>query len=174
MAFGTVSAQEIGYDVKIVGVDKITLDLRLLMPEVRKALEQAIGPDADRMRDRARALASGDVLQSRTGKYVRSIQSRLRSTETSVFGYVYSDDPRIDLFEYGGSTPPRDILPNVKAALRFMGSAGAVFAAIVHRPIVQYPKRPVIHDAYDEMEKGVEHDIESAAHSIVIDHGYGR
>ena len=70
-----------------------------------------------------------------------------------------------------GTTGARDILPNVAQVMAFMGSAGMVFASIVHRPIVQYPARPVIHAAYDEMEPAVEHDIESATHQVIIKHG---
>jgi hypothetical protein len=185
---------EIGLDVKVDGVDKTILQMQNLMPEVRAALERTITAEAAEMRDRARALASGEVLQERTGKFVASIQSNVRSDETGVFGTVYSDDPRDPLFEYGGEQAARDILPNVKQALAFLGgsvlgrilslgSAGQILAAIVHRPVVQYPKHPIIHAAFDEartviqtqigdalvtglVNSGLDHDIESGAHSI--------
>lgn len=177
-----ISDFQLGLDVQVTGLDKTILEMQQLLPEVRAALEQTIGKDADTMRDRARELASGDVLQSRSGKYVESIKSEVHSTENGVFGFVSSDDPRVDLFEYGGTTPARDILPNVAQALRFaggmmgrlsLGTVGMIFAAIVHRPIVTYRPRPVIHAAFDEMEIAVEHDIESASHQVIIDHHFG-
>src|SRR5579864_978798 len=136
----------LGRDISVSGVDELKLKLHTMVPEVRKALEQVIGAKAQEMRDRAIALASGQVIQERTGKFVASIKSELRSTETSVMGDVYSDDPRAPLFEYGGEQQPRDILPNIAQALRFLGgSAGTVFAAMVHRPVVTYPARSEEH-----------------------------
>lgn len=173
---GTRSTQAweyaLGRDIKVTGLGEFQLKLQTLMPEVRKALEAAIRKDANAMRDRARAMASGDVLKSVSGRYVASIQSRMTSSATGVFGYVSSDDPRAGLFEWGGSTPARDILPNVAQALLFkLGFLSSKFAAIVHRPVVNYKPHPVINAAFDVMEQTVEHDIESAASSIVIDHG---
>src|SRR5579862_502757 len=88
----------LGRDIEIKGVDEFKIKMHNLMPEVRKALELTIGQDADKLRDLARAKASGDVLQERTGKFVASIKSEMTSSETSVFGKVYSDDPRDPLF----------------------------------------------------------------------------
>lgn len=182
-----------GFDTKITGVDETILQLQTMMPEVRKALEVTIGNAVKGVQDQARALASGDVLQSRSGRYVNSIKSDMVSNDSGVFGHVFSDDPRADLFEYGGSTPARDILPNVAQVLRFAGSpmlaslslgtVGMVFAAVVHRPVVQYQKRSVIDAAFDAARTDVEvkigdavlvgieqrtavQDIESASHSI--------
>jgi hypothetical protein len=174
---------DIGLDVKVRGVDEVIREVQFFPPEVRAALVERITADAQRMRDEARALASGDVLQEKTGSYVESIQYKVISNDNGVFGFVFSDDPRVDLFEYGGSTPARDILPSVKEVMAFagggsiqglltsLGVVGDVFAKIVHRPVVQYPKHTVIHAAFDDMEDAVEHDIESAARSIIIDHG---
>lgn len=174
---------DIGLDVKVRGLNEVIREVQFFPPEVRAALLVTITADAERMRDQARALASGDVLQEKTGRYVDSIKYVVRSNEGGVFGFVYSDDPRVDLFEYGGSTPARDILPNVKQVMAFagggsiqgiltsLGIVGEVFAKVVHRPVVEYPKHTVIHAAFDGMEDAVEHDIESAARSIVIEHG---
>lgn len=189
-----ISDFELGLDVKVEGLDKTILQMHNLMPETRAALEQTIGAEATEMRDRARAMASGEVIQERSGRFVASIQSDLRSDASGVFGTVYSADPRDPLFEYGGETSARDILPNVAQALAFLGgsalarivslgTAGTVLAAIVHRPVVQYPKHPIIHAAFDEartvittqigdalvtglVNAGIDHDIESAGHSI--------
>lgn len=180
MSFSTVSAFELGLQVQVRGVDETKLHMQQMLPEVRKALEQAIGADAGKMRDRARSLASGEVLQRHTGSFVDSIKSDLKSSENSVFGHVYSEDPRDGIFEYGGEQEPRDILPSARQALHFLGgsallhvlslgTAGMVFAAVVHRPVVHYEKRPVIHRAFDEMEPAVERDIESASHKVIID-----
>jgi hypothetical protein len=159
-----ISDWEMGFDVQVKGLNSFILKMHQLLPEVRKALETAIKADAIKMRDLARAKASDEVLDEKTGRYVASIKSEVRSSEDGVFGFVESDDPRVGLFEYGGATPPRDILPNVKQVMAFagggsirqiltsLGTVGTVFASVVHRPVVNYPARPVIHAAFDEME----------------------
>ena len=178
-----------GFDVSVEGVSSIQRQLQSLMPEVREALEIAIRKDTTAVRDRARALASGDVLKEKTGRYVNSIRSEVHSDSKGVYGKVFSDDPRSKLFEWGGSTPARTILPNVAQTMAFAGggmlSVGQVFAKIVHRPIVKYPARPTIHAAFDEMKapvvtiiedafadvvrtSGLEHDLASASRSEVI------
>src|ERR1700676_2889156 len=102
---------DLGRNIKITGLGEFQLKIHEFPSEIRKALEIAIRKDADRMRDRSRSLASGDVLQTVTGRYVNSIKSQVSSSDTGVFGSVSSDDPRAKLFEFGGSTPSRDILP---------------------------------------------------------------
>ena len=172
---------DLGRDIKVVGADEFQLKLHNLMPEVRKALEQAIQKDGEALKGRARALASGEVIKIETGEFVRSLETRVKSSETGVFGYVWSNKPDLAaVFEFGGTQDARDILPNVAQALRFaggfaakisLGTVGMVYAAVVHRPVVEYKPKPIIHAAFDEMKAGIEHHIESAASSAVIQHG---
>lgn len=140
-----------------------------ISPHVHDALLPAITIDAGNILARARALASGEVLQERTGKYFKSIKDKVYDSSKRVYAKVYSKDPRAGLFEWGGTTKARDILPDVAKALAFMGSAGQVFAHVVHRPIVKYPPHPVINRAFDEMKRGVELDIEKAGLAAVLD-----
>jgi hypothetical protein len=180
-----ISDAAMGFDVSVVGVGSVKRQLQTLTPEIREALEIVIRKDTGSILDRARALASGGVMQERTGKYVRSMKSQVRSDSRGVYGKVYSDDPRSSLFEWGGSTPARDILPNAAQVMRFAGSAGEVFAKIVHRPVVNYPARPTINAAFDEAKapfetiihdtvadvvrtSGLEHDLASGSRSFVI------
>lgn len=162
-----VTDWEMGFDVRVSGKESTILYMQQLLPETRKALEEIIGKAALDTRDRARQLASGDVLHEKTGSYVNSIKSELISDKEGVFGEVYSNDPRAGLFEYGGSTPARDILPNVKQVMAFagggsiqgiltsLGLVGTVFAKVVHRPVVEYPKHSVIDAAFDEARNPV-------------------
>ena len=183
---------DFGHDIKVVGIDELKLKMHNLMPEVRKALEQTIRKSADQIVGRARALASGDVIKIQTGDFVRSLQSRVTSSENGVMGYVWSNDPDLAaVFEFGGTQGARDILPNVAQALRFagfgakisLGTFGEVYANVVHRPVVQYQPKPIIHAAFEEAKvavqtkigdamvtglknAGLEHDIESGASSV--------
>jgi hypothetical protein len=184
---GMTSDFSMGFDVKVTGPDKVVLQMQQLLPEVRAALEIVIRKSADQILGEARALASGDVVQVRSGRYLASLESRVRSTPDSVFGYVWSDDPGLAaVFEFGGVQAPREILPNVAQALRFMGTTGMVFAEIVHRPSVTYEAKPIIHAAFDDQMTAVEtqigdalvtglersglgHDIQSGAASIAFE-----
>lgn len=180
MSFSSVSDYELGLDVQVKGLDKVTLQLHGIPDETRAALEIAIRKDADLVLSRARALASGDVINVVSGKYLDSLEARVRSGPDGVFGYVWSDDSDLAaVFEYGATQAPREILPNVAQALRFaggllgrisLGTVGMVYAAAVHRPAVTYKPKPIIHEALDELETTIEHDVRSAAHSIFIEH----
>lgn len=153
----------------VVKSGTITARLDAILPAVRQAVLSAVNLDADRVLDRAKTLAGGDVLQVKSGKYLASIKSSVRSTQRSVYGKVYSRDPRAGLFEWGGTTPAREILPNKAKALAFMGSAGQVFAGAVHRPVVRYQPHSVIHEAFEEMKSDVTKDIEAAGRGAIAE-----
>lgn len=155
------------FTIKVTS-DTITAKLDALLPNVRAAIGAAVKVDASEVLSRAQSLAAGDVLKVLSGKYLKSLKSQVRSTKTSVYGKVFSRDPRAALFEFGGSTPARDILPDAAKALAFMGSAGKVFAAIVHRPVVQYRPHTVIHEAMNELKDQVTADIQSAGENAVV------
>ena len=149
--------------------DSVMALVDTISPHVHDALLPAITRDADAIQSRARGLASGDVLKERTGKYVRSIRSKVYDSKKRVYAKVYSRDPRAGLFEWGGSTPAREILPNTAQVMAFMGTAGQVFAKAVHRPVVQYAPHPVINRAFDEMKSDIELDIEKAGFAAALD-----
>jgi hypothetical protein len=149
--------------------DSVMALLDTISPHVHDALLPAITRDASTMQARAVELASGEVLQERTGKYVKSIKSKVYDSRKRIYAKVYSCDPRAGLFEFGGSTPAREILPNVAQVMAFMGSAGQVFTKIVHRPVVQYKPHPVINPAFDEMKTDVQLDIEQAGFAAALD-----
>lgn len=153
----------------VVKSDSVMALLDTISPRVHDALLPSITADANSILSRARALASGDVLQERSGKYVKSIKMKVYDSKKRVYAKVFSRDPRAGLFEWGGSTPARNILPNAAQAMAFMGSAGQVFAKIVHRPIVQYAPHPVINRAFEEMKSDVQMDIEKAGFAAALD-----
>lgn len=170
---------DIGFDVTLKGADQIIRQVQGFVPEMREAMEDAVTALGQQLRDLAREKASGEVLHEITGRLVESIQFELKSNSAGVFGYVYSDDPAEPLLEYGGVESARDILPDVKKVMRFLGGSpllhilslgttGMVYAAVVHRPAVTYPKHSVIHAAFDEMGPVIEKELESASHRIVI------
>ena len=148
-----------------VEVDASKADVRLeKMPEeVRDALIVAVTLAAGELQGAARSKASGDLLQIRTGKFVRSIKASVRAGKHSVTGRVYSNDRRARLFEFGGTTPPHDIAPKNAKALLLQMRGGTVFATSVHHPGGKYEARNIIHSAFDEMKGEIVEDLESAA-----------
>jgi hypothetical protein len=153
-------------------VDSVKVELQRLVPEVQAALEQVMATDAQRLQDRARALAQGPSVREITGRFVGSIKFSTSSTPTHVTAKVYSDDPRAGLFDFGGTMAARDILPNVKQALRFAAGLGHVYAAIVHRPEIDYAPHPVIHAAFNEMRDGIVKDISDGSRSAIVKLGW--
>lgn len=116
---------------------------------------------------KAEGLASGAVLQVRSGKYVAAIKGLVRRSKSGVYGKVGSRDPRAALFEYGGKTGPHDIEPrNAKALMFSLGGASALFAAVVHHPGGDYGRQQmggagsrgkysVIFTAFDQMRADI-------------------
>ncbi len=100
---------------------------------------------------RARLLASGDLVNVRSGRYVRSIKGRVTSTRTVVTGKAYSRAPEAHLIETGAVRGPRDILPNAAQAMTFVLGGHRVFAKRVHHPGSVMRGRYVLHTALDEM-----------------------
>lgn len=138
-----------------IRLDELPNNMRTRLRSVAKTLELEL-------LSLARARASGEVLQEDSGKFVASIRGSVRSTKKKVSGRVFSKDPRAMLFEWGGSTPARDILPNAMQVMAFMGSAGQVFASIVHRPVVQYDARHIIGGAFAQMKGDIEAEMTGA------------
>ncbi len=156
------------FDVKVDYTD-VLAKVDSIGPHMHDALLPAITSDAASILNQARSLASGGAVQEKTGKYLRSIKSQVYDKKTKVYGVVRSRDPRAPLFEWGGATSARNILPNAARVMAFMGSAGQVFAKIVHRPVVNYPPHPVITAAFQSQRGKVASDIQEAGFAAVLD-----
>lgn len=149
------------FEVKVKS-DRIMLRLETLPNNVRNRLKTVAKDLELELLGRAKSRASGEALQVKSGKFVKSIKGSVRSSTRRVSGKVYSKDPRAALFEYGGSTPARDILPSATKAMAFMMTSGQVFAAIVHRPVVHYDARRIIGGAFDEMKGDIQAELAGA------------
>lgn len=149
------------FDVQ-VDASRATLRLEEMSPEVRDALIVAVTLAAGELEGSARSKASGDLLQVRTGKFVKSIKAGVRTSGNRITGRVYSKDPRAGLFEYGGTTPPHEIAPKNAQALLMQVRGGSVFAARVQHPGGKYQARHIIHSAFDEMKTDIVANMEQA------------
>lgn len=117
-----------------VDATKVRLRFQRLAPEALDALAGAAQDLDHDLVGRAKGLASGTVLQARTGKYVGAIKGRVKRTKTGVYAQAYSRDPRAALFEFGGKTAPHEIAPRSAKALLLQTVAGQTFASVVHHP----------------------------------------
>ncbi len=149
------------FDVQ-VDASRANLRLEEMSPEVRDALIVAVTLAAGELEGSARSKASGDLLQVRTGKFVKSIKAGVSTGKNSITGRVYSKDVRAHLFEFGGTTPPHDIEPKNAKALLLQMRGGNVFAASVHHPGGVYEARNIIHSAFDEMRAEIVENLEKA------------
>lgn len=142
-----------------------TAKTRLRFDRLPKDVIARLSAEAQRLADdllaKTQGLASGAVLQVRSGKYVSALHDRVRTKETGVYASVFSRDPRVNLFEFGGKTAPHEIATKTAGALVLQVSGGQIFRGAVHHPGGDYGreqlgagsrgKYSVIFAAYDEM-----------------------
>jgi hypothetical protein len=131
-------------------------------------------PDALRTRLRSIVQTLDNELLSRvqsktpvkTGKLLASFRGHVRSTKTKVSGTVTIDKSIKGergigaIIEAGATVPAHEILPNVKKALAFLGSAGQVFAAVVHHPADNIPAVHMLSSSLDEMSGEIVTELE--------------
>jgi hypothetical protein len=146
----------------VVNSSKIDLKLKAMPQAAHDALVVTVTLDAGEVQGAAQSNASGGLLQSRSGKFVKSIKASVRQSKKRVFARVYSRDPRAALFEWGGTTGPHDILPKDAHALLLRTQSGNVFAAAVRHPGGHYGPRHIIHSAFDELKSAIEANLEAA------------
>ena len=150
---------------EIVQVDHSKLDLRLgkLEPAVHDALLVAVTLDAGELQGRVESLVSGELVQIRTGKFVKSIKVSVRQSANRVTGRVYSKDPVAHILEGGARIPPHRIDPSAAHALLLQVRSGQVFAAHVQSPGAKIGPRWIFRQAFDEMKPTIESDLRQAA-----------
>src|SRR5689334_21646610 len=114
-----------------VVIDHSKLDVRLgkLEPEMRDALVVVVRRDADELRAEMRSLASGDMVQVRTGKFVKSFRRRVLKSKNRVNATVGTKSSLAHILEGGASIPPHLIVPKNAPALLVRARAGEIFAA---------------------------------------------
>jgi len=147
-----------------VDASKANLRLQEMPVDARDNLIVAVTLLTGELQGAARSKASGDLLQVRRGKFVKSIKAGVRTAKNSITGRVYSKDVRAHLFEYGGKTPAHDIEPKNAKALLLQMRGGTLFAARVHHPGGVYQALEIIHSAFDEMKPEIVANLEKAVH----------
>lgn len=148
-------------------VDDSKLNLRLgkLEPEVRDALVVVVRRDADELRAAMRSLASGDLVQVRTGKFVKSFRRRVRKSKNRVKATVGTKSPLAHILEGGASIPPHLIAPKNAHALLLRARTGLVFSAKVQSPGGKIAARRIVETAFENMKDQIESDLIAAGKS---------
>ncbi len=135
--------------------------LDALLPDVRTALADALGPLAQEMTDdaRNRALAHIRYEGKKPGAYLASIMGGTFEKGTVVGGYVRSGNPLAHLLEYGATLPEHEIYAKKGGLL--VSSAGEIFGRHVHFPGAPLPAYPAITPSLDEARSRVETILEA-------------
>jgi hypothetical protein len=129
--------------------DKMPKEVRTELVGAAKTLDRELV-------DHARALASGDLVGVKTGKYRRSIRGSVRSTEKAVTGRLYSKSPLAHIIEEGAVRSAYDILPDTAQAMAFLGGgASLVLAKRVHHPGSKEAGRHVLEKALKDKQDDI-------------------
>lgn len=130
------------FDVS-VDVNRAVRRLDNMPPAVRDALALVVTQWTGELLGRAESLASGDVLQVRTGKFVHSIRAGTSVTDRRVTGRISSKAEQAGIFEFGGKTGPHAISPQSARALAMAIGGATVFAAHVAHPGSVFPRSQI-------------------------------
>jgi phage gpG-like protein len=110
---------------------------------------------------------SGQVLKNGTGTLRRSISPNVIKDKIGVTGTVGTNVVYARIHEYGGRTPPREILPRRGRALAFMWRGEQRFFKKVQHPGSVIPKHSFMRTALREMEPEIRKEFERAILEVV-------
>lgn len=154
-----------GFD--LVVADDATPALAQVGDAVQRNLANASDVLAASLLTTARALASGGMVEARSGHYLESLHVETTSHDDGVDVTLSSNSPLAHLIEHGVRVPAHDILPSASEVLRFDGGVGEVFAKVVHVPQTTIPARPVLHTALDMMSGRIVDGLGDAAQRAI-------
>jgi hypothetical protein len=126
-----------------VDVNRAVRRIDNMPPSVRDALGLTVTEWTGEILGRAKSLASGDVLQVRSGKFVASIRATTSVTNRRVTGRISSAAEQAGIFEFGGKTKPHEISAQNAKALAFALGGSTVFAAHVNNPGAVFPRTQI-------------------------------
>jgi phage gpG-like protein len=136
-----------------VRADKIIAQLDGMPSKVHDALLRKVTALDLMLEAKVRQKLSGQVLNVKTGALRRSIFGTVDDRGTAVYGHVASsgDVKYAAIHEFGGTTPPHDIIATKAQALAFMVGAKLVFAKVVHHPGSKMPERSFMRSSLADM-----------------------
>ena len=144
--------------VVVTGSREAEERLRGLPPELHQALLRKImGLSLRLQRHIVANKISGQVLHTVSGRLKRSVQEETVDEGNIIFSRVYTDGsaPYDKIHEYGGKTPPHDIVPTKADALSFLRDGKRVFYKRVHHPGSKMPERSYMRSALEDMREEI-------------------
>jgi len=142
------------FTVDLTGADPLSAKLSTIPAVVRAALAAKAADLAKRLQAHVvQDKLSGQVLQSKTGALKASIRTAIETNRDAIHVRVFSsgDVKYAAIQEYGGQTPPHEIVPDKVKALAFMVGGKQVFAKVVHHPGSKIPARSYMGSALADM-----------------------
>lgn len=96
---------------------------------------------------------SGQVLNRKSGRLMRSIQTKVEQVASAIYGIVFqsADVPYGRIHEFGGRTAPHVILPKKAQVLAFNWNGADVFFRKVNHPGSQMPERSYMRSGLKDM-----------------------
>jgi hypothetical protein len=145
---------------------KVTVKFEQLPDEIRGELRTTVDALDAELLSLTRSRAAS-LFKVRSGAYVASFRGSVRQSASRISGSVHSHARQAQIFEWGGTVPAHDILPDRAQALAFMMSAGQVFAAIVHHPAFSIAGEQVAHGALEDMQATIVSEISGTVREAV-------
>lgn len=157
--------------VDVVGDQAAAERMETLPAAVRRALHAKIGLLTLKLyRHIVLNKLSGQVLKTVSGRLKRSVQFKMEEDSASrMVSEVYTDGsaPYDAIHEYGGKTPPHEIVPVKAQALSFLRDGKRVFYKRVNHPGSRMPERSYMRSSLDDMRSEIEDELVAAFESAL-------
>jgi phage gpG-like protein len=152
----------------LVGDDRALSRLRSLPGDVEAGLVQAIARLATDLQRKVQDELSGQVLSTRSGSLVSSIDLRVDQSAAAVTATIFSDSSYARAHEYGfvGAVDVRAGLRRITEAFG-RPIAGKTIAVRAHTRNVNLPQRSFLRAALEAMEPEIRDTIDTALREAV-------
>lgn len=148
-------------------IDRVSTPLDSLTPAILAELKPTI--TIETLKTQSHIVAdklSGQVLSVRSGALRRAVQMEapiVQGSDISGRVFVTGDVKYAAIQEFGGRTPPHDIVPSKAKALAFLSEGKQVFARVVHHPGSNIPERSYMRSGLADRRDEIVEAITAAA-----------
>ena len=150
--------------VEVRGTEALIAKLNAIPSRVREELYRTVTALTLKLEQHVKAdKLSGQVLHVRTGALRRSIASKVDQSGSSVIGRVFSsgDVKYAGIHEFGGKTPPHEIVAKGRALAFEMGGQMRFFKRVQHPGSVM-PERSFLRSSLSDMRVEIVSEIQEA------------
>jgi phage gpG-like protein len=134
------------------------------MPErMRQALSDKANAIAAALLDKIQQKLAGGVLNTKSGALAHSLVATIDDASANVTVRIAASGIKYAAIqEYGGTTPPHQIVPDKARALAFAIGGKQVFAARVNLPAVTLPERSYMRSSLAEIADEIRDELSDA------------